>query len=202
MPLQIVQGDITKIPCDAIVNAAKPSLLGGGGVDGAIHKAAGPGMLLECMTLGGCKTGQAKITKGYNLPSQFVIHTVGPKWRGGNCGEREQLASCYSESLKLAYANGCSVVAVPLISAGEYGYPEDQVLQLATEVITEFLSETDMLVYIVVYNPGTMQEKKTAKRKHILLVALVIVIAFILLAVIFRDSIEAIIRNIHFPIGP
>lgn len=152
MPLQIVQGDITKVPCDAIVNAARPSLLGGGGVDGAIHKAAGVGLFLECLTLGGCKVGQAKISKGYNLPAQYVIHTVGPKWHGGAHKEREKLYSCYSESLKLAAAKGCATVAFPLISAGDYGYPQDQALQVAIDAINTFLSDCDMLVYLVIYN--------------------------------------------------
>lgn len=151
MSLQVVRGDITKVPCDAIVNAAKPSLLGGGGVDGAIHKAAGPGLLLECMKLGGCKVGQAKITGGYRLPCQYVIHTVGPKWKGGNHGEPELLASCYRESLVLAKTHGCKSVAFPLISAGVYGYPEDQVIQVATQTINEFLGQEDMLVYLVIY---------------------------------------------------
>lgn len=151
MPLQIVQGDITKISCDAIVNAAKPSLLGGGGVDGAIHKAAGVGLLWECMKLGGCKTGKAKMTGGYNLPCKHVIHTVGPKWKGGGYSEEKLLRSCYYESLALARKYGCKTVAFPLISAGVYGYPREQAIQIAEDSINAFLSCEDMLVYLVLY---------------------------------------------------
>lgn len=151
MSLQIIHGDITKVRCDAIVNAANSTLLGGGGVDGAIHRAAGPGLLLECITLGGCAVGQAKVTKGHKLPCSYVIHTVGPKWRGGGKGEKEQLASCYRESLRLACEKGCASVAFPLISAGDYGFPREAALQIAEETIRAFLAREELLVYLVLY---------------------------------------------------
>ena len=139
--IEVVEADITTLAVDAIVNAANESLLGGGGVDGAIHRAAGTGLLEECRLLGGCPTGQAKITAGHLLPARYVIHAVGPVWRGGAAGEDQLLASCYSVSLELAQRNGCRSIAFPAISTGIYGFPPDRAARIATASVTAYLHD-------------------------------------------------------------
>lgn len=146
--MEIVQGDITRLEADAIVNAANETLLGGGGVDGAIHRAAGPELLEECRTLGGCPTGQARMTGGYRLPARHVIHTVGPVWRGGDHGEAELLASCYRQSLRLAADNGIRTIGFPAISCGIYGYPIEQAARIAIGEVRRFLASDPRVVKV------------------------------------------------------
>ena len=157
--IEIVQGDITKQKVDAIVNAANTSLLGGGGVDGAIHQAAGPELLAECKTLGGCHTGQAKITGGYSLPAKYVIHTVGPIWRGGDDNEPELLASCYYNSLELSGEHRCDSVAFPAISCGIYGYPLHEAARVSLETVRDYMQNHDQpeLIRCVMSDPSAYQ---------------------------------------------
>jgi O-acetyl-ADP-ribose deacetylase (regulator of RNase III) len=147
--VKLERGDITKLGVDAIVNAANTTLLGGGGVDGAIHRAAGPELLAECKTLGGCRPGEAKITRGYSLPARFVIHTVGPVWSGGNRGESETLANCYRNSLRVAVENDVRTVAFPAISCGAYRYPLADATKIAVETTSEFLGENDSIAEVI-----------------------------------------------------
>jgi O-acetyl-ADP-ribose deacetylase (regulator of RNase III) len=147
--IKIIIGDITKVKTEAIVNAANTTLLGGGGVDGAIHRVAGPKLLEECKKLGGCETGEAKITKGYNLPAKYVIHTVGPVWQGGKQGEEEKLASCYRNSLKLAIKNKIKSIAFPSISTGAYGFPIEKAASIALRNVKKFLEENNTIEEVI-----------------------------------------------------
>lgn len=161
--IELIFGDITKIACDAIVNAANSSLLGGGGVDGAIHRAAGPELLAECRLLNGCKTGEAKHTKGYRLPAKYVIHTVGPVWRGGFNGEDALLEACYRNSLVLAANNGIKTIAFPAISTGVYRFPADKAAGIAVKAVLDFLAECDEIekVLFVCFDQDTYRIYET-----------------------------------------
>ncbi len=157
MSIRALKADITKLQTDAIVNAANNTLLGGGGVDGAIHRAAGPELLAECRTLNGCETGQAKITGGYRLPAKYVIHTVGPVWYGGEQGEPQLLADAYKNSLKLAAEYNLKSIAFPAISTGVYGYPKDKAAHIAVDTVREFLKGYDMEVILTAFSDSDLK---------------------------------------------
>lgn len=155
--MKAIQGDITKLEVDAIVNAANTSLLGGGGVDGAIHRAAGPGLMDECRMLNGCKTGEAKITKGYRLPAKHVIHTAGPVWHGGKRGEAEKLGNCYRNSLELAVQHGLNSIAFPAVSTGVYGYPNGQATAIAVKTARDFIKEHPLEVIFCCFSAKDLE---------------------------------------------
>jgi O-acetyl-ADP-ribose deacetylase len=165
--IEILRGDITKLEVDAIVNAANTTLLGGGGVDGAIHRAAGPELLAECRALGGCRPGEAKMTRGYRLPARFVIHTVGPIWRGGKNDEARILANCYHNSLQLAVENEIKTMAFPAISCGAYGYPIEEAAHIAFKTTREFLAVSDEIerVIFVVWDGDVYEAYRQALEK-------------------------------------
>ena len=165
--IELYEGDITGLKIDAIVNAANNSLLGGGGVDGAIHAAAGPELLAECRTLNGCKTGKAKISKGYKLPAQYVLHTVGPIWRGGNNNEAELLASCYQECFRLAQQHQLKTIAFPAISTGVYGYPKEEAAKIAIREIRAALIKNPQIekIILVCFNPQTRAAYENSLKK-------------------------------------
>jgi O-acetyl-ADP-ribose deacetylase len=167
--IELIQADITKLKVDAIVNAANSSLMGGGGVDGAIHRAAGQQLAEECKTLGGCKTGQSKITKGYDLPAKYVIHTVGPVWNGGDKEEDQKLASCYQTSLELAVQHGLKTIAFPSISTGAYRFPFNMACEIALDTIKSFLKNDDTIekVYLVVFSDSDLaQYRRVIERRE------------------------------------
>ena len=161
--MRVEVGDITRLKVDAIVNAAHATLLGGGGVDGAIHRAAGPGLLEECKSLGGCRTGEARITKGYDLPARFVIHTVGPRWNGRGDHEDDLLAACYRRSLELAVANDCRTVAFPAISTGVYGFPPERAAPIAVAEVARMLAmqqSLDLVIFCCFSQPSAVLHRR------------------------------------------
>jgi O-acetyl-ADP-ribose deacetylase (regulator of RNase III) len=166
--IEVVEGDITRMEVDAVVNAANSSLLGGGGVDGAIHRAAGGGLLEECRGLGGCPTGDSRLTGGHDLPARFVIHTVGPVWRGGDAGEPEALASCYRSSLELAVRNGVRTIAYPAISCGAYGFPVERAARIAVREVRAFLADHEQIerVFLVCFGREVVEAYGRALEKQ------------------------------------